>query len=606
MKTFAKHIIYAAAGAAAVTLIAGTGLLQSPDKILQDHLYQRPTAVSPDIVIIGIDEQSLTDLGPYNTWDRNVMASALEALASDPDKLPSVVAIDTLYAGTTSEEADTHLAEAADRLGCVITATAAQFGTTNTFTDEGVITDTYSILGYEEPYDALRDVTMQGHINAMEDVDGIMRHALLYVEPLDGNGQKTRVYSMACEAASLYLAKHGESITYPPTNSRGHFYVPLASYPGSFYDGVSLSALIRGEVPPDYYAGKIVLIGPYAAALQDSYLTPIDRGSPMYGVEFQANVIQSLIEHNSKYEVSAIPQLIAMFLVCTLGMFIFIESKVVKGAAAYLLLSAVSVITSALLYNGGYVTHPLWIPSGLTILYIVTVIFHYVLAAASNKKIYKTFERYVAPSVVRELMREGTDSLSLGGKTCDIAVLFVDVRGFTTMSERLSPEQVVYIINKILTMTSTCIEHNNGTLDKYVGDCTMAFWGAPLPQENSVYLAAKTALDIVKGCEEVSSQLKEETGEEFKVGVGVHYGPAVVGNIGSEKRMDYTAIGDTVNTAARLEANAPGSTVYISRAVADRLGSLAVTKSLGDSIKLKGKADGFEVLILESLEDKND
>ena len=132
----------------------------------------------------------------------------------------------------------------------------------------------------------------------------------------------------------------------------------------------------------------------------------------------------------------------------------------------------------------------------------------------------------------------------------------------------------------------------------------MAFWGAPLPQEDSVYLAARTALDIVNGCEEVSKQLKDEIGEEFHVGVGVHYGPAVVGNIGSERRMDYTAIGDTVNTSARLEANAPGGTVYISRIVADKLGSLAKTTSLGSTVKLKGKADGFEVLILESLEEK--
>ena len=169
------------------------------------------------------------------------------------------------------------------------------------------------------------------------------------------------------------------------------------------------------------------------------------------------------------------------------------------------------------------------------------------------------------------------------------------------MSERLSPEKVVFILNRYLTMASDCVEKNHGTLDKFVGDAMMAFWGAPLPQEDAIFNAVKTANDIVVGAKRVSDELKEEIGEELRVGVGVNYGPAVVGNMGAEKHMDYTAIGDTVNTAARLEANAPGGTVYISRVVADALeGRIRVT-SLGDTIKLKGKADGFEVLKLEEI-----
>jgi len=134
-----------------------------------------------------------------------------------------------------------------------------------------------------------------------------------------------------------------------------------------------------------------------------------------------------------------------------------------------------------------------------------------------------------------------------------------------------------------------------------VGDAMMAFWGAPLPQEDAVYNAVKTAEAIIEGAARVSDELKEEIGEELRVGVGVHFGPAIVGNMGAERHMDYTAIGDTVNTAARLEANAPGGTVYISRAVADALGERIETTSLGNSVKLKGKADGFEVLKLEKI-----
>lgn len=603
--TLKKHIIYSLAGAAILTVIAGTGVWQYPDRWVQDELFQKKSATSGDIVIIGIDEAALSELGPYHSWDRNVMASALDALASDPDRLPAVVAIDTLYSGTTDPEADAHLAQAADRLDCVVTASVATFGTTREYSEDGIISNTYSVLGYEQPFDELRDVTTQGHINAMIDTDGIMRHALLYVDPVDEEGNTQRVYSMAATVARLYLEQHGQQVTYPETNARGHFYVPFTTKPFGYYDGINIAQLIRGEVPADYYAGKIVLIGPYAAALQDEYFTPIDRSEHMFGVEFQANVIQSLIDKNFKTEAPDAPQLAVLFVVSALAMFLYLHSKVIAGAIYFAIITVASFGVSYAIYQNGRVVHPLWIPVSFFLLYIATVVIHYIRAAQARARVYSTFERYVAPSVVKELMKEGTDSLALGGKLCDIAVLFVDVRGFTTMSERLEPEKVVYIINKILTMTSSCIEKNNGTLDKYVGDCTMAFWGAPLPQEDSVYLAARTALDIVKGCEEVSAQLKEETGEEFKVGVGVHYGPAVVGNIGSERRMDYTAIGDTVNTSARLEANAPGSTVYISRVVADKLGDLAKTTSLGDTVKLKGKADGFEVLILESLKEKD-
>ena len=215
-----------------------------------------------------------------------------------------------------------------------------------------------------------------------------------------------------------------------------------------------------------------------------------------------------------------------------------------------------------------------------------------------RQNVTKTFERYVAPNVVSEILKEGTDSLKLGGKTVDIAVLFVDIRGFTTMSERLSPEEVVFILNQYLSMTSACVDRYHGTLDKFIGDATMAFWGAPIADDDAVYHACMAALDIVKGADELSAKLKAEINEEIHVGVGVNFGPAVVGNMGSERRMDYTAIGDTVNTSARLEANAPGGMVYVSRSVIDRLNGRMKYEPLEKPIKLKGKADGFEILRL--------
>ncbi|MBR6477208.1 MAG: adenylate/guanylate cyclase domain-containing protein, partial [Lachnospiraceae bacterium] len=160
---------------------------------------------------------------------------------------------------------------------------------------------------------------------------------------------------------------------------------------------------------------------------------------------------------------------------------------------------------------------------------------------------------------------------------------------------------VVEIVNRYLTLTTECIIKNHGVLDKFVGDCTMAFWNAPIAQEDPVYLACCAAMDMVEGSKALGEELQQRFGRSVSFGIGVNWGPAVVGNIGAPKRMDYTAIGDTVNTSARLEANAPGGQILISRSVADALGDRAEVTSLGSTIKLKGKAEGFEILRLDKL-----
>ena len=597
-----KLLIYSAAIALTVCALAFFGALRRVDKWAADSLFERPGATSGDIVIIGVDEKALGEYGPYGDWSRSGIAKALEVLASDPEHLPAVVAIDTLYSGESDDpEADARLAAAAEKLGCVVTAAAAEFGNQIYIDGNTASVDKYAVLGYEGPYDALGAVTTTGHINAMYDRDGVMRHAILYIEPEEG----VRVYSMAFEAARTYLASKGEEAKEPNVNDLGQFYLPFTSEPGGFSDGVSVADLINGEVSPSYYAGKIVLIGPWATGLQDAYYTPVSRASQMYGVEFQANVIESVLDGNFKTEVADLPQLCVLFVLTFAAAFFFRKFKLAVSGAVCAALVVLGVLVPYLLYGAGYVTHPVWIPVAALLAFVVAVAFHYISAAIERQKITKTFERYVAPEIVGEILKEGTDNLSLGGKLCDIAVLFVDLRGFTSMSEKMEPEKVVHILNKYLAMTSECIGRNHGTLDKFIGDCTMAFWGAPVPQEDPVGLAAKTALEIANGAAEVSKQLEEEIGVSIRAGVGVHYGPAVVGNMGSEKRMDYTAIGDTVNTASRLESNAPGGTVYVSRVVADILGDRAKCTSLGNTIKLKGKDEGFEVLVLESLDGEN-
>ncbi|MBR2132310.1 MAG: CHASE2 domain-containing protein, partial [Oscillospiraceae bacterium] len=411
-----------------------------------------------------------------------------------------------------------------------------------------------------------------------------------------------RVYSFARTIYEKYAAYHGLEMTpLPETDANGFFYLPYCTVPGGYDSGISFVDVLDGLVDPELFAGKIVLIGPYAAGLQDEYRTAIDHAAPMYGVEIQANQIDAYRTGEIPREFSNPVQLMFLFLITIVMILWLSDRKVLTSVLTWLGVCLGWVGICLVAYQSGWVLHVLWIPLSASIVFVVSVADNYIRAAREKQRVTNTFGRYVDPAILKELLVQGGGAEDLGGKMFEIAVLFVDIRGFTPMSEILDPPTVVEILNRYLTLTTQCIMRYHGTLDKFVGDCTMAFWNAPLPQEDAVYLACRAAMDMVEGSKALGEELMEKYGRTVSFGVGVHYGSAVVGNIGAPQRMDYTAIGDTVNTSARLEANAPGGKVLISRVVADALGDRAKVTSLGDSIKLKGKAAGFECLTLDEL-----
>jgi len=591
-------LLLALCAAGLLTLLAWAGLLDGADRAVSDAWYRDFQPSDGDIVVVGIDQRALEDIGPYEQWGRDIMAMAVEYLNQSEDCRPAAIALDVLYTGEKDPDMDAWLVEAAGAYENVVVGCAAQFEDAFVEGENGSFSrERFNIVAFEEPFDALKEAATSGHINAMLDTDGVLRHHLLSFRLEDGR----EVPSLALAAAEKFRAFHGlEPVNRPPVDSHGFWYLPFCGGPGDFYESISVADLISGEVPADYFAGKVVLIGPYAPGLQDSYVSAADRAQPMYGVEFHANAIQALLWENYKQEAGDGVQLAVLFCLLLAGFLCFWRRPVQLSTAVWVLLSAGWLGLCRLAYGMGWVLHVLWVPVGITILYAGSLAANYIHAAMERRKITSTFQRYVAPEIVRELLKEG-EALELGGKQVNIAVLFVDVRGFTTMSEALEPTQVVAILNRYLTLISDCILRNHGTLDKFVGDAAMAFWGAPLPQEDYVMLAARAAMDMVKGSQALSQELMEKFGRTVSFGVGIHVGEAVVGNIGSLRRMDYTAIGDTVNTSARLEANAPGGTIYISRAVADALAGRIETTSLGGSIKLKGKKEGFEVLTLDKI-----
>ena len=218
----------------------------------------------------------------------------------------------------------------------------------------------------------------------------------------------------------------------------------------------------------------------------------------------------------------------------------------------------------------------------------------YLTEILRRRKVVSAFKKYVAPQVVDEISKQGDFKIVLGGESRDIAVLFVDIRGFTPMSESLEPEQVVEILNEYLQLTTESIFKNGGTLDKFIGDATMAVFNAPFDLDDYIYKAVCTARDIAAGSQALEEKLMARFGKTVSFGIGVNCGRAVVGNIGCDFRMDYTAIGDTVNTAARLESNAKKGQILISEYVYEAVKDRVEVTEIGE-IPLKGKSKGVFV-----------
>ena len=595
-----KRIGAALLAALILTAIAALGVLNRPEATVSDLICQPASSPDGEVVVIGMDQRAVDALGPM-PWPRSVIAEAISFLNRDPDKKPAAIGIDVLFVSESADsEADAELVAAAKKGGNVLFASAGTFDSKVVTNGDSFYVDDKVVVSWDAPFDALAAVSRTGHINAMSDADNIVRHALLYVDVPDLG----RVYSFSRNVYEMYAEHHGiEATPLPKVNPQGFYYIPYSLPPGGYYDGWSVLDLLEGTVPSNYYDGKIVLIGPYAAGMQDEYRTSIDHAAPMYGIEIQANLIDAFRRGFYPWEVNKSLQLVILFLVTGFAFWWLWDRKVLYALLAWVILCGAWIGLCFLLHRtAGMVLRVLWIPVAVTVVFIASVALNYFRASLEKRHITDTFGRYVDPAILKELLVKGGAAEDLGGKTFNIAVLFVDIRGFTTMSESLDPPTVVEIINQYLTLTTECIMRHHGTLDKFVGDCTMAFWNAPLPQQDPVYLACCAAMDMVEGSKALGAQLQERFGRTVSFGIGVNYGPAVVGNIGAPKRMDYTAIGDTVNTASRLESNAPGGTIYISRAVANALGDRAKTTSLGGTIKLKGKAEGFEVLTLDSLE----
>jgi adenylate cyclase len=208
-------------------------------------------------------------------------------------------------------------------------------------------------------------------------------------------------------------------------------------------------------------------------------------------------------------------------------------------------------------------------------------------------KVKSTFKKYVSKNIVDKLL-ESEDSLNLGGKESDVTILFSDIRGFTSMSEKLNPSEIVKLLNKYFKSMIDVVFKYNGTLDKIVGDELMVLYGVPLKNENDTTNAIKTAIEMFKALDKFNSKIVKEGYEPFRIGIGVNEGKAVSGNIGSDQQMNYTVIGDTINLGARLCSHAKSGEILISKSVKNIIGNEFDFKKI-PPINVKGKAKSIDV-----------
>ena len=337
-----------------------------------------------------------------------------------------------------------------------------------------------------------------------------------------------------------------------PVDNRARALIPYRG-PRESFRYISLSDIMNDRIGADEIRGKIALMGTSAPGLLDLRVTPVD---PVYpGVEAHANLIAGILDGKLKRN-PAYAEGAQLMVVVVLGVLlaVLLSFLSVVGATVLTGLVLVTLVASNLaLYQ--YANFLLPVASSVLLiaaLFAVNTVWGYFTETRSKKKITGFFGQYVPPEIAEE-MSENMDLSVFEPSSKECTILFTDVRGFTTISEGLDPKALSDLMNNFLTPLTRVIYSHRGTIDKYMGDCIMAFWGAPVPNTNHAHTAVIAALAMHDRLKELQTEFKSKNWPEIKIGIGLNTGRVSVGNMGSELRLAYTVMGDAVNLASRLE-----------------------------------------------------
>jgi adenylate cyclase len=434
-----------------------------------------------------------------------------------------------------------------------------------------------------------------GFANIVPDLDGVVRSTPLFLS----YGGHTYP-SLGLAIARGLLGQQGRELTVALGRHLrlGHREIPidrtgsmLIRYVGTYgsFRYLSYSDVLSHRVPAEYFRDKAVLVGTSAAGLSDLRSVPFAKTYP--GVEIHANVIYGILHDLFVRRPALWVTVITLLGLGTITGVAAFSLRPVRGALLIVGLLLSYLVVADVLFE----TQALWLevirPVGAVFLaYLVATVYRYVTEEREKRWIKGAFQHYVSASVVNEIVKN-PGSLKLGGERRDFTVLFSDIRGFTTLSEEMDPQDLVHFLNDYLTAMSEIILRYKGMLDKYVGDEIMAVYGAPLPQPDHAERACRTALGMMDELRRLHGKWKAENRPLVNHGIGINTGIMSVGNMGSRIKFDYTAIGDNVNLGARLEGTNKeyGTNIIISESTYEQTKGKIAVREL-DLVAVKGRA----------------
>jgi adenylate cyclase len=383
-----------------------------------------------------------------------------------------------------------------------------------------------------------------------------------------------------------------------PTDQRGLLRVNYYGGDGTFVN-YPIADIVDGKTPPGALKDKVVLVGATAQATFDQRVTPFQKITP--GVETHANAIENMLA-GTYLKRTFSTEMAETFLLIGLALLLGLVFAHAQATLGLLVAAGCAVILYAVnyaLFRAGYdviIALPLLETGSI---FVFVTVFRYATEERDKRQLRKAFQLYLNPEVMEEMLKQ-PEKLQLGGQERELTVLFSDIRGFTTISEKLSPQALVHLLNEYLSPMTDIVFANKGTLDKYIGDAVMAFFGAPVANEKHALACCDAALQMMATLEKLREKWRIENPAipHVDIGIGVHSGPMVVGNMGSQQRFNYTVMGDGVNLASRLEGlnKEYGTHVLISEGtltLARRSlqgGPELVVREL-DSVRVKGKKE---------------
>ena len=554
--------------------LSGIFFKPSIDRLAIDllHLTSDQSDESAEIMVVAIDEATLDAIDHPWPWPRQYYGEMLHRL----EQLGvNEAGFDLQFVDSLTPDGDAYFAEAIYQFGHVVLAIDMVERSTDFFT--GVI--------LMEPLPALLDAgAVSGSVGVDREIDGVVR------------------YSPTYRASFSEQLARGRNDTPPQDRD-------IIRYRINDETPLSISALqlfIENGVRAEDVRNKIAIIGWDTKAVVDAgsgqvdkFMTPFSRfgADPISGVQLHAQLLRNRLTDDW---VKQLPPYINFSIVSFFSLLGFAAVIKLSILSAFILLITVQVLAllaSILLWSSGQFFNSLLLTPTYLILLSSTVVHGFLTVGKQKLELRKAFDQYLSPNMIEELVRD-PKKLQLGGTIREMTIMFCDIRGFTTISERFKeePNRLAAIINRLLTQLTDDILKYGGTVDKYMGDCIMAFWNAPLEQNDHADLAVRSAVSMYSSLLDLNQQLIEEglIEQPMRIGVGIGTGNVVVGNMGSQQRFDYTVLGDTVNMASRLEGLTKqlAVTALISQTTFDLLDPvLRETVVELDKVRLKGKKD---------------